>query len=79
MTNTPQPNTKRKDPTQERLDNLRHHLVATLELTYALAAELSLSAGREQSEDKICNRILAEFNTLSTLRTIQYDPNRNWS
>ncbi|MDZ8135134.1 MAG: hypothetical protein RM049_13560 [Nostoc sp. DedQUE04] len=74
---------KPKDLTQERLDRLertvdflRRHLLSTLELTYALAAELAETKGREQSKDPICTKLLAEFNTLSTLKTTQRDFNQ---
>ncbi|MGF1989101.1 MAG: hypothetical protein RMY62_014680 [Nostoc sp. ZfuVER08] len=76
MTNT-QPSAKTKDPTQERLDKLErtvdalhHHLLSTLELTYALAAELAEAAGRKQSEDATCTKILAEFNIIKSLKPI---------
>ncbi|MBD2415874.1 hypothetical protein FACHB389_29315 [Nostoc calcicola FACHB-389] len=77
MTNTQHPTTKRFDPTQERLDKLErtvdalhHHLVSTLELTYVLAAQLAESAGRKQSEDATCTKILAEFNIIKSLKPI---------
>ncbi|MBN3943489.1 MAG: hypothetical protein V7L21_29530 [Nostoc sp.] len=83
MNNIQKPPTNQKDPTQERLDklertvdNLRHHLLSTLELTYALAAELAEAKGVEQSFDPICTKLLAEFNTLTTLKTTQRDFNK---
>ena len=80
MNNTQKPPPNQKDPTQERLDklertvdNLRHHLLSTLELTYALAAELAEAKGVEKSRDPICTQAIAELNTLNTLKTTQRD------
>ena len=80
MNNTQKPLPNQKDPNQQRLevlertvDNLRHHLVSTLELTYALAAELAEAKGIEKSRDAICTQALAELNTLNTLKTTQRD------
>ncbi|WP_445626454.1 hypothetical protein [Nostoc sp. DSM 114167] len=83
MNNTPQKPPTNKDSTQERLvklertvDILRWHLLSTLELTYALAAELAEAKGRQQSSDPTCTKLLAEFNTLNTLKKIQSDLNQ---
>ncbi len=83
MNNTQPPTPNHKDPTQERLDklertvdSLRWHLLSTLELTYALAAELAEIKGREQSKDPICTKLLAEFTTLNTLKSTQHNFNR---
>ncbi|MBD2516872.1 hypothetical protein H6G93_17975 [Nostoc sp. FACHB-973] len=77
MTNTQPPTTKHKDPTKERLDRLErtvdalhHHLVSTLELTYTLVAQLAEAAGRKQSEDATCTKVLAEFNIIKSLKPI---------
>ncbi len=82
MTNT-QPTTKSKDPTQGRLEKLErtvsalhHHLLSTLELTYALSAQLAEAAGRKQSEDATCTKILAEYNTLKGLNPISLTQKR---
>ncbi|MEH2190283.1 MAG: hypothetical protein V7K64_29625 [Nostoc sp.] len=83
MDNTQKPPKNHKDITQERLDKLertvdflRWHLLSTLELTYALAAELAETKGQEQSKDPICTKLLAEFTTLNTLKSIQRDFNQ---
>ncbi|WP_143854197.1 hypothetical protein [Nostoc sp. 'Peltigera membranacea cyanobiont' 210A] len=77
MTNT-QPTTKRKDPTQQRIEKLErtvnalhHHLLSTLELTYILSTELASAKGRVPSEDGTCTRILAEYNIISSLHPIK--------
>ncbi|MEH2145303.1 hypothetical protein [Nostoc sp.] len=83
MNNPQKPPTNHKDPTQERLDKLertvdflRWHLLSTLELTYALAAELAETKGRKQSVDPTCAKLLAEFNTVSTLKITHRDFNQ---
>ncbi|WGV25990.1 hypothetical protein [Halotia branconii] len=75
--------TDSKDPTQQRLDKLertvdilRSHLLIALETNYALASELAELKGRQQDKDLICTRILSEFNTLSTLKTVANQYNR---
>ncbi|MFN6484623.1 MULTISPECIES: hypothetical protein [unclassified Nostoc] len=82
MTNT-QPTSKSKDPTQQRIERLErtvnalhYHLVTTLELTYALAAELAKSNGRKQSQDATCTKILAEWNTIKGLNPISLTQKR---
>ncbi len=49
-------------------NNTQTDLLSTLELTYALSAQLAEAAGRKQSEDATCTKILAEYNTLKGLR-----------
>jgi hypothetical protein len=82
MTNT-QPTAKTKDPTHERIaklertvNALHHHLLSTLELTYALAAALAESNGHKQSENATCTKILAEWNTVKQLNPIPLSQKR---
>ncbi|MGF1987887.1 MAG: hypothetical protein RMY62_008490 [Nostoc sp. ZfuVER08] len=82
MTNT-QPTAKTKDPTQERIaklertvNALHHHLLSTLELTYALAAALAESNGCKESEDATCTKIHAEWHTIKQLNPISLSQER---